>query len=101
MPLRSQGLQARALDVTDEGAVAELVEEIHTDLGGMDVLVNNAGFRLSSPLSRWRYATCEASSKTNVVAMLHLRQAVLPSMRARRAGTIVKIGSTAGGSPLR
>ena len=94
--LRSRGLQARALDVTDEGAVARLVEEIHTDYGGVDVLVNNAGFGFSSPLEQVALSDLRTVFETNVVAMLHLSQAVLPGMRARGAGTIVNMGSTAG-----
>src|SRR5690242_17660156 len=94
--LRSRGLAARALDVTDEHAVARLVEEIHTDHGGVDVLVNNAGFGLSSPLEQVALPDLRSIFETNVVAMLHLSQAVLPGMRARGAGTIVNIGSTAG-----
>src|SRR5687767_12950492 len=50
--LRSRGLQARALDVTDEAAVAGLVEEIHTDHAGLDVLVNSAGCGLPRPLEQ-------------------------------------------------
>ncbi len=94
--LRSRGLQARTLDVTDEGAVARLVEEIHTDYGGVDVLVNNAGFGFSSPLEQVALSDLRTVFETNVVAMLHLSQAVLPGMRARGAGTIVNMGSTAG-----
>jgi NADP-dependent 3-hydroxy acid dehydrogenase YdfG len=94
--LRSRGLQARALDVTDEDAVNRLIEEIHTEHGGVDVLVNNAGFGLSSPLEQVALDDLRSIFETNVVAMLHLSQAVLPGMRARRAGTIVNIGSTAG-----
>jgi short-subunit dehydrogenase len=91
--LRLRGLQARALDVTDEGAVARLIEEIHTDHGGVDVLVNNAGFGSSSPLEQVVLSDLRSIFETNVVAMLHLSQAVLPGMRARGAGTIVNIGS--------
>jgi NADP-dependent 3-hydroxy acid dehydrogenase YdfG len=94
--LGSRGLQARALDVTDEAAVARLVQEIHTDYGGVDVLVNNAGFGFSSPLEQVALSDLRSIFETNVVAMLHLSQAVLPDMRARGAGTIVNIGSTAG-----
>jgi NADP-dependent 3-hydroxy acid dehydrogenase YdfG len=94
--LRSRGLQARALDVTDEGAVTRLVEEIHTDHGGVDVLVNNVGIGLSSPLEQVALGDLRSLFETNVVAMLHLSQAVLPGMRIRGSGTIVNIGSTAG-----
>jgi NADP-dependent 3-hydroxy acid dehydrogenase YdfG len=94
--LRSRGLQARKLDVTDEAAVARLVEEVHSDYGGVDVLVNNAGFGLFSPLEQVALSDVRSIFETNVVAMLHLSQAVLPAMRARGAGTIVNIGSTAG-----
>jgi NADP-dependent 3-hydroxy acid dehydrogenase YdfG len=94
--LQSRGLQARAVDVTDEVAVDRLIEEIHTDHGGVDVLVNNAGFGSSSPLEQVALSDLRSIFETNVVAMLHLSQAVLPGMRARGAGTIVNIGSTAG-----
>jgi short-subunit dehydrogenase len=94
--LRSRGLQALFLDVTDEDAVSRLVEEIETDYGGVDVLVNSAGFGFTSPLEQAALSDLRSIIETNVVAMLHLSQAVLPGMRARRAGTIVNIGSTGG-----
>ena len=97
--LRSRGLQARALDVTDEAAVARLVEEIHSDYGGVDVLVNNAGFGFSCPLEQVALSDLRSLFETNAIAMLHLSQAVLPGMRARGAGTIVNIGSIVGRFP--
>ena len=94
--LRSQGLHARALDVTDEAAVARLVEEIHTDHGGVDILVNSAGFPLACPLEQVALSDLRRLFETNVVATLHLSQLVLSGMRARGAGRIITIGSTAG-----
>jgi short-subunit dehydrogenase len=94
--LRSRGLNARALDVTDEHAVARFIEEIRTDYGGVEVLVNSAGLGFTSPLEQAALRDLRSIFETNVVAMLHLSQAVLPAMRARRAGTIVNIGSTGG-----
>jgi NADP-dependent 3-hydroxy acid dehydrogenase YdfG len=94
--LQSRGLQARALDVTDEAAVARLAEEIHADYGGVDVLVNSAGFPLPCPLEQVALSDLRNVFETNVVATLHLSQAVLPGMRARGAGTIITIGSTGG-----
>jgi short-subunit dehydrogenase len=94
--LRSRGLQARHLDVTDEGAGTQLVQEIATDYGGVDVLVNCAGFGFASPLEQAALSDLRSLFETNVVALLHLSQAVLPSMRACGAGTIVNMGSTGG-----
>ena len=94
--LRSRGLQARALDVTDEAGVTQLVEEIHADHGGVDVLVNSAGYPLSYPLEQVALSDLRKLFETNVVATLHLSQTVLPGMRARGAGRIINIGSTAG-----
>jgi NADP-dependent 3-hydroxy acid dehydrogenase YdfG len=96
---RLPACKARALDVTDEGSVARLIEEIHTDHGGVDVLVNNAGFGSSRPLEQVVLSDLRSIFETNVVAMLHLSQAVLPGMRARGAGTTVNIGSTVGRFP--
>ena len=73
-----------------------LIEEIHTDHGEVDVLVNNAGLGSSSHLEQVALSDLRSIFETNVVAMLHLSQAVLPGMRTRGAGTIVNIGSTAG-----
>lgn len=94
--LRSRGLQARAVDVTDEAAVTQLVDEIHASHGGVDVLVNSAGFPHTSPLEQVALSELRKLYETNVVATLHLSQSVLPGMRARGAGRIVNIGSTAG-----
>lgn len=94
--LRSHGLQARVLDVTDEAGVAQLVEEIHADNGGVDVLVNSAGYPLPCPLEQVVLPDLRNLFETNVVATLHLSQAVLPGMRARGEGRIINIGSTGG-----
>jgi NADP-dependent 3-hydroxy acid dehydrogenase YdfG len=94
--LRSRGLTARALDVTDEAAAAELITEIRARFGGIDVLVNSAGYPLPSPLEQVSLDDMRKLFETNVVATLNLAQLVLPGMRDRRAGAIVTIGSTGG-----
>ena len=94
--LRSSGLQARSLDVTDEAAVDRLVDEINAEHGGVDVLVNSAGYPLPRPLEQVELSELRHLFETNVVATLHLSQAVLPTMRAQGYGRIVTIGSTGG-----
>ena len=94
--LRSSGLQARSLDVTDQDGVDRLIEEINAEHGGVDVLVNSAGYPLPRPLEQVELSELRHLFETNVVATLHLSQAVLPTMRAQGYGTIVTIGSTGG-----
>jgi NAD(P)-dependent dehydrogenase (short-subunit alcohol dehydrogenase family) len=94
--LRAKGLQARSLDVTDEVAVDLLAEEIKAEYGGVDVLVNSAGYPLPRPLEQVELSELRHLFETNVVATLHLSQAVLPTMRAQGYGRIVTIGSTGG-----
>lgn len=94
--LRTRGLQARSLDVTDEDAVADLVAEIHTAHGGVDVVVNSAGYPLPSPLEQVALDDLRRLFETNIVATLHLSQLVLPGMRERGNGRIIVIGSTGG-----
>lgn len=94
--LRSQGLQARMLDVTDESAATGLVAEINAEYGGVDVLVNSAGIPGRGPLEQVPLSDVRHLFETHVIAPLHLSQAVLPGMRARGTGTIVTIGSTGG-----
>jgi NAD(P)-dependent dehydrogenase (short-subunit alcohol dehydrogenase family) len=94
--LRSRGLQARSLDVTDQAAVDRLIEEINAEHGGVDVLVNSAGYPLPRPLEQVELSELRHLFETNVVATLHLSQVVLPTMRAQGYGRIVTIGSTGG-----
>lgn len=94
--LAARGLNARALDVTDEVAADRLVAEIESDHGAVDVLVNSAGFPLTCPLEQLALDDLRNLFETNVVASLHLAQAVLPGMRQRGSGVIVNIGSTGG-----
>lgn len=94
--LAARGLAARAVDVTDAAAVDRLVAEIDAEHGGVDVLVNSAGFPLTSPLEQLALDDLRGLFETNVVATLRLAQAVLPGMRQRGSGVIVNIGSTGG-----
>lgn len=94
--LASRGLDAHALDVTDEAAVDRVVGQIEADHGRVDVLVNSAGFPLTRPLEQLALDDLRNLFETNVVATLRLSQAVLPGMRRSGTGIIVNIGSTGG-----
>jgi 3-oxoacyl-[acyl-carrier protein] reductase len=83
-----------ALDVTDEAAVAELVERIQRDRGRIDILVNNAGTSRPAPL--WETSTAAWRQVVDVclTGAFFTMRAVLPGMIAQRSGSIVNIAST-------
>ena len=86
------------LDVTHPDDVERLARFLETDLGGVDVLVNNAGVfldhhfgGLTVPLE-----AVHESLEVNVVGPWALSQAVIPLMKKRRYGRIVNVSSGLG-----
>ena len=91
---------ARASDITDADAMAALVDWVHAELGGVDVLVNNAG--ASSLVRNPLYLPEDqlaAVLHVNLVAVFRLVRLVLPDMLARGSGTILTVSSVAALSP--
>ena len=85
-----------ALDVTDETQVESAVEEALERFGGIDFLVNNAGRGLLGAVEEASAAEVQTVFETNVFGVLNVIRVVLPSMRSRRSGHIVNIGSMGG-----
>lgn len=85
----SDRLRILALDVTDAASIAACVDAA----GPVDALVNNAGVGAINPLEAVSMDTVRALFATNTLGTIALTQAVLPAMRARRAGVIVNVTS--------
>src|SRR4051794_1475339 len=84
---------AMALDVTDAAQVADAVRQGEERFGGVDVLVNNAGYGYRAAVEEGDQADVATLFATNVFGPVALIKAVLPGMRARRSGAIVNISS--------
>jgi NAD(P)-dependent dehydrogenase (short-subunit alcohol dehydrogenase family) len=84
------------LDVTDETATHEVAAKAELATGGLDVLVNNAGYGLVGAVEEASLAEIRAQFEVNVFGPIAMIQAVLPFMRGRRAGRIVNITSVSG-----
>lgn len=82
-------------DVSDSSAVKAMVSAIAAELGGVDVLVNNAGMAVRRGLDDLTEADFDRTIAVNLKSAFLCTQAVLPIMRARRWGRIVNISSGA------
>jgi NADP-dependent 3-hydroxy acid dehydrogenase YdfG len=98
-PLRAAGypVETVTVDVADRSAVAAAAAGILGRHEGIDILVNSAGMNV--PKRYWADLSSEsfdAVVAANLGGSFHTTAAVLPSMRARRAGLVINIASWAG-----
>jgi NAD(P)-dependent dehydrogenase (short-subunit alcohol dehydrogenase family) len=96
--LRNEGIKAHAiiLDIGDKEAVANAFADVMHSLGPVDILINNAGFSANPSLDRTSPEDWQRDVNSNLNGAYYTAHAVLPSMKARRSGAIVNIGSVNG-----
>ncbi|SFG27483.1 NADP-dependent 3-hydroxy acid dehydrogenase YdfG [Novosphingobium sp. CF614] len=88
-----------SLDLGDEAAVEAAVASAETLTGGLDRLVNNAGYGLAGAIEEAALDEIRDLFDVNLFGAIRMIQAVLPAMRARRAGHVVNITSVSGFAP--
>jgi len=88
--------KAIALDVTRADQIADAIDQAERAFGGVDVLVNNAGYGYMAAVEEGQDTEIRALFETNVFGLAAMTRAILPGMRARRHGTIVNIASVGG-----
>jgi NAD(P)-dependent dehydrogenase (short-subunit alcohol dehydrogenase family) len=91
-----EDLLAVSLDVTAPASVAAAVDAAVDRFGRIDVLVNNAGNFYAGFFEEVTSEDFTAQIETNLFGPLNVTRAVLPVMRAQRAGLVVTMSSTAG-----
>lgn len=94
--LEELGARTVKLDVTKDDEVAGAVGQIARERGGIDVLINNAGFGLYGAVEDTSLEDARYQFEVNLFGVARLTRAVLPFMRAKRAGKIVNISSMGG-----
>jgi NAD(P)-dependent dehydrogenase (short-subunit alcohol dehydrogenase family) len=94
--LRTLGIKTVELDVSDDASVEAGVKEVLAEAGTIDVLVNNAGIGSAGVTEAFTAEQAKVVFETNVIGLLRVTRAVLPSMRQKRNGLIINIGSILG-----
>jgi NADP-dependent 3-hydroxy acid dehydrogenase YdfG len=96
--IRSDGGEALAVevDVGDESQARSFVGRAHAELGGLDLLVNNAGVMLLGPVEGASTDEWRRMVDVNLLGLLYCTHAALPLMRESGGGHVVNISSVAG-----
>jgi 2-hydroxycyclohexanecarboxyl-CoA dehydrogenase len=93
---RKATIAGYAMDVTNSGAVGNVVATVEAQLGPVDILVNNAGIDKIEPFTESDEDTWKKVISVNYLGAVIVTRAVLDGMIKRRYGRIVNIGSDAG-----
>jgi 3-oxoacyl-[acyl-carrier protein] reductase len=86
---------AIAADVSQSDAVAQMVQRVKSDLGPIDILINNAGIAIPRGLDDLSEADFDQTIAVNLKSVFLCTQAALPMMRKKKWGRIVNISSGA------
>jgi len=96
--VQALGVKAAILtaDIADRAAVEAAVAQAQTELGSIDILINNAGIGTFAKLVDMDPTEWEHIIQVNLMGTYYATRAVLPGMIARETGDIINIASTAG-----
>jgi NAD(P)-dependent dehydrogenase (short-subunit alcohol dehydrogenase family) len=90
------GVEHVALDVLDDASVQAAIDHVIAQAGRIDAVINNAGTAWMGAVEDTTIEEARAQLDTNFFGVLRVCRAVLPVMRAQRAGRIINISSLAG-----
>jgi short-subunit dehydrogenase len=96
MPDTSDGVTMLVCDVVNDASVQNVIDEVLSRAGRIDLLVNNAGIGLLGGAEESTAAQAKDLFDVNVFGVIRMTNAVLPAMRRQRGGRIVNLSSILG-----
>lgn len=94
-----RGVHGVVADVTDPAQLTTAIEEVATELAGLDLLVANAGGTIGGGLLETSQSEWSATYALNVLHAAHAIRSAVPHMRSRGGGSVVIIASISGWKP--
>ena len=85
-----------SMDVTNLDSIKQTLSQVYSDLGNIDVIVNNAGFGVDGAFEAMSDEIIEKQFNTNVFGLMRVTREAIKHMRPNRGGTIIQISSMGG-----
>ena len=80
-------------DMTKPEQIAAMVERCHAELGGPDIVINNAGIQHVAPIDEFPIEKWDAIIAINASSVFHMIRAAVPHMKAKKWGRIISTAS--------
>ena len=94
--LEKEGINILELDVTNEESMVNCVKTITTQNGGVDILINNAGYGSYGSIEEVEIEEAKRQFEVNLFGLARMTQLVLPYMRSKKKGKIINMSSVGG-----
>lgn len=94
--LEAKGAHIIKMDITQEADIVNVVQQITNNHGGVDVLINNAGYAIYGAVEDTTIEDARRQFEVNIFGLASLTQKIIPYMRQKKAGKIVNISSVGG-----
>lgn len=86
----------RICDMADRNAVDTLAKETVSELGKVDILINNAGINVPQPIDEIEDEIWDTQIEVNLTGIMRLTRALVPQMKERQWGRVIHISSVLG-----
>ena len=94
--LKAKGIRPLKMDITKDDDNRRVVDQIISEQGRIDALINNAGFGLYGPIEEVDMDRARYQFDVNIFGLASLTQMIIPHMRTRRSGRIINVSSVGG-----
>ena len=89
-------IKVKRFDISEHSRIEEFIENVALELGGLDILINNAGSNADNLSLRMKEDEWEDIINTNLTSIYKMSKSVLRGMIKRRSGRIISITSVVG-----